>query len=411
MDSQFEAAARLIRAKHYDEARQLLETIAHPQAAKWLNKLDEIAPRLMPAPFGLDDEAGIPGLLNQPPARTDSGGAKPKKKAKLPYGEPWNPNPSGPVSSPVLGTLTALMPFVAVPFWNFYLALNWQRMGKPDWMWLGLSGTIAGAAGFWLGFFYLLRMDMDNPAMSLTPVFIIMLAAGCFSVWLWLVTQRLQASAYKHWQRLETAEALYRHPYPVVRTMMLHGAGILALISMLLFWLNGELQPRTFSDTAMTLNYPTGWDSIDTDSIELCQAQEPDARCVVALQESRYGYAGVIIFEDPYPDEVSLDELDAWLWKDIRSSSKGRLDHYFVTAVDERDTRVRQYWFTDGGNQKWYGMLMLVRNADKVYRVFFYASTSGILEERWKDIESIFSSIRFSTSPIAREAGDYGRDQ
>ncbi|MBN2304208.1 MAG: hypothetical protein JXQ72_07020 [Anaerolineae bacterium] len=45
-----EQASRLIRAKRYDEARALLETIPHPQAQEWLAKLDTVAPRPAPEP-------------------------------------------------------------------------------------------------------------------------------------------------------------------------------------------------------------------------------------------------------------------------------------------------------------------------------------------------------------------------
>ena len=42
---QFEAANALIKAKRYDEARKLLNTINHPKAKEWLARLDTIAPR------------------------------------------------------------------------------------------------------------------------------------------------------------------------------------------------------------------------------------------------------------------------------------------------------------------------------------------------------------------------------
>src|SRR4051794_17202967 len=43
--AKFEAAKELIDEKRYDEARTILKTIDHPTAAKWLNKLDAIAPQ------------------------------------------------------------------------------------------------------------------------------------------------------------------------------------------------------------------------------------------------------------------------------------------------------------------------------------------------------------------------------
>lgn len=42
--AKFDAAKELIDEKRYDEARALLRTIDHPTAAKWLDKLDVIAP-------------------------------------------------------------------------------------------------------------------------------------------------------------------------------------------------------------------------------------------------------------------------------------------------------------------------------------------------------------------------------
>jgi hypothetical protein len=42
--AKFEAAKELIQSKHYVEARSILKTIDHPQAAEWLAKLDKIDP-------------------------------------------------------------------------------------------------------------------------------------------------------------------------------------------------------------------------------------------------------------------------------------------------------------------------------------------------------------------------------
>lgn len=42
--AKFDAAKELIDEKRYDEARALLKTIDHPTAAKWLDRLDVIAP-------------------------------------------------------------------------------------------------------------------------------------------------------------------------------------------------------------------------------------------------------------------------------------------------------------------------------------------------------------------------------
>lgn len=43
--AKFDAAKQLIQEKQYDQARALLENIDHPTAAKWLAKLNEIAPK------------------------------------------------------------------------------------------------------------------------------------------------------------------------------------------------------------------------------------------------------------------------------------------------------------------------------------------------------------------------------
>ncbi len=44
--AQLEIAAKLIRSRQYDTARELLKTIDHPKAREWLNRLDEIAPEV-----------------------------------------------------------------------------------------------------------------------------------------------------------------------------------------------------------------------------------------------------------------------------------------------------------------------------------------------------------------------------
>lgn len=39
-------AHTLIKSEKYDEARAILETVNHPKAFEWLNKLDKVAPTL-----------------------------------------------------------------------------------------------------------------------------------------------------------------------------------------------------------------------------------------------------------------------------------------------------------------------------------------------------------------------------
>jgi ERCC4-related helicase len=42
--SKMMAAKELIQEKRYKEARVILQTVSHPTATKWLDKLDQIAP-------------------------------------------------------------------------------------------------------------------------------------------------------------------------------------------------------------------------------------------------------------------------------------------------------------------------------------------------------------------------------
>ncbi len=54
-DERLKLAADLIRQKEYDRAREILATLDHPQAKRWLNRLDELVP---PVPYDLTPLVG-----------------------------------------------------------------------------------------------------------------------------------------------------------------------------------------------------------------------------------------------------------------------------------------------------------------------------------------------------------------
>lgn len=54
-DEQLKLAADLIRQKEYDRAREILVTLDHPKAKRWLNRLDELVP---PVPYDLTPMVG-----------------------------------------------------------------------------------------------------------------------------------------------------------------------------------------------------------------------------------------------------------------------------------------------------------------------------------------------------------------
>src|SRR5690349_21082195 len=145
----------------------------------------------------------------------------PKEETKLRWGEPWNPASS----STGVGVINALMPFVGIPFWNIYLALNWRRLGKPRWMPVTLAAAIAGIAGFIVGLVGLIGI-VSGGDKDATPIFLLMMMSGLFlTIWLWLVLLRLQYFAYQRWRATGSADVLYGYDYRVGRVLLQHVVG------------------------------------------------------------------------------------------------------------------------------------------------------------------------------------------
>lgn len=264
-------AKELITRKQYQEARRLLQPIAHhPTARKWLDTLDKIAPPPPPDPFSFDDDPfaeAIPDPFASPsgfgfqsaprqdsnPFRTgDHHGAytfpsapPPKDLSGIPpYSKPWNPQTF----------------FVAILMFGWgalvMYSLNWRRFGRPKWAWpsfiigvllmaVPLGGLgIAGAAGL-------------HPKADIA-IFPIMTAFIGFYVYL-MALYWYQTKEYKRYEIYGDVGGANKYKNDVYWI----GGGLVVLVVGLLgaVMLVSTLatQPKEINTPYLTVEKPTGW--------------------------------------------------------------------------------------------------------------------------------------------------------
>jgi len=365
----------LIREKRFAEARQILNTMTHPKAARWLERLDEIDPAAIFAP------------VIQPPRVEKPRPTAPKisEKVKMPWGEPRNP---GGMNIYVFFT-----PVIVIPLLNIYLALNWRRLGKPEWMPLSLAVSIGTAFGLW---FCLLLGFMMPSRFGSTPL---LMAAifGMVVFWLGGVMSGLQTKAYKIWKKEGTA-ALYQHDYRVGRSMLGWLVGVVVSIGGLVALTSPQNLPHTFTVPTLSVTYENKWTPFEIKDAPLCNSSKLDngRHCVLVLQDGRYGSTAVFILEEPKNTPKTLKEMDSAIWINMGRTESLTLQSQWETTLDGATTRVREYSFTGNDNQEWYAMLMLLYKGDKFYRVAVLAASKGIFEVDRQTIQKLYTAIHFT---------------
>ena len=372
MEAQFEEVKELVRAKRYKEARQILVTMKHPKAERWLQRLDEVVPP-------------------KHPLMTAKAVVKPAVEEK-PKGKPKKSDPRSPVIG-AAGIAIFFLPVLTIPLMNVYLSLNWKRLGKPEWSAPALAATITAAVAFWFTIVLLITSPLTLGQASI----LVWVCLGGLNLWLYGVMLGLQSKAYKNWQA-EGDEGLSQHVYPVGRNMLIWAVGIVVSIVGIFAYNAYQNAPRTFTDPTLSVIYDAKWALFDINLNPDCtsEAMDNDRRCVAIFQESQYGYTAVMILEEPNNMGGSLEQVDAALWRNMEASGTFKLQGQSKTTLDGQPTLVREYTFRATDGNDWYAMLMILFKGDRFYRVIGYSMNKGIFEEDRAAIQKLASVIQFT---------------
>ena len=247
--TQLERARTLIKDKRYDDARTILEAMPfNEKANEWLTKLDQVAPAAED-----DFTAGM--------------NISPHNDTEL---RPWNPTwIFGPRLMFLLGMVLGL------PIATFF-ALNWKRLGRPQWA----AGTFLGSVLLTLGALAGLVLAFTGPFQSLIPGLVAIVCIVGSGVYVMALSD-IQRPAYQKWRHGDI-QAMLNHQYSIGRTVLL-SAGLLAAI----FLLGGVVVyfasiENEFENEYIQFRYPLNWEKLPPDWATYCQ-EDPEAGCFLTL--------------------------------------------------------------------------------------------------------------------------------
>lgn len=256
-------AKQYIQDKQYHKARALLSSIPqNPIAADWLKKLDQLSP--------------TPAFASQAPAAdatTATGLPARKPQPKLPHGKPWNPRNSWISSSFFVGGMFSS--FVILMF----LAFNWRRLGKPQWvMETILMGVLLLAGGITL--LILLVTDVLLLPIEIGTVLVVACFVGIIIFTYYIM--ELQNGAYKKWAAGDI-QGMLDHQYQFGSAL---GRPIVFLLVVVVVaggftYINNR--DKSFENDLISLKYPSDYTEYDANWAEYCQAPDADETCFLTL--------------------------------------------------------------------------------------------------------------------------------
>jgi hypothetical protein len=377
---QLETARDLIRQRQYEQARALLKTVDHPTAAKWLAKLDEIAPEspLPPAP-----KTTVRAAMTPRP-QVDRGDSLPEYK-------PWNPN--------FLGTMTFfLTSFVS----GTALSLNWRRLGKPDYLAPTLLLTFA-MPGLALLVIYTLVTTATRTgaeALGTFPAVVILMLSATANIFFIFGVATLQNGGYKAWKKHGSA-ALQQYKYPVYQISAIFAglAVLFALVASVFLWsdIKARVTPKTLVSGSVSVNYPPAWESVDVQQVPGCDATE--VHCVFALSLSPFHFTSAVLVEFTVSEGLTASDIEQAIWASLLECSTCAVEliQTAEATVGGHPAVSRQYWLTDfeqNGERSYLAQTYVVVGAF-AYEFTVTTPNPGIYQEDQRAIDGVLNGIQF----------------
>jgi hypothetical protein len=357
-------ARDLINQKRYTEARAVLMNIpADPTAQKWLAKLDTIAAPPLPSPVM------TPLLAEAPP---------------IPSLPAWAAKPPKDPSS------IAMWWIFFIPVAIVKYARNWERLGKPDWVWpTALFWLLLYACGVFSAILF------SQWASSNVMVFGLTSLLGMTNVAFWVIIGHLQERAYKTWKATRNPEALLNHVHKFDKTIAatlvicpLIGIGIAAAL-----WY--EAQPDRFQNGHFSVGYESNWDKESSDNVGFCQ--EYDNGCFLVLMDQPFENTIIVFVERPLGNQRwDLEGAEQSGW-DFSWAGVPGLDiaARYETEIGGAPAICREFSYPQEDDEPLYAQWCVVLYGQSWYEISAWAANANIYEDDRDKIMDVINSIEF----------------
>jgi hypothetical protein len=390
------AARNLLEQKRYEEARALLMSIAHhPTAAKWLAKLDDIAPRASTPPPPPPKQEPLQARVREPLP-----GQKPRVEDLGNYApiDALNLYPSHPFSWLGCGLMGCGCFFGGLPIgtalYGALLSFNWPSYGRGKWvmpscaMVLGIPLVMAI-----LGSIFAYAIPISNFALSVSLGFSLLLGATLWAILSPAGVFYMQWIAYNAWESSRSSERLRNFSYPLG---CVGGVVLLAIVPIMCFitFLGYQFsQPQTYEASQFNVTTTEGWLALPP-SLS-CPEASTDCTLLMLSYENANDWVLLMMLDNSnsFDPPSSLSEAEAQLREDITSQGN-RITVTRDRPIDDVPAKAIEYQGTNtSSNPEIYGMFITFIHQGKPWVIFLVSPNQTSFERQRANFRPVLDSL------------------
>ena len=304
-----------------------------------------------------------------------------KKPTPPKYGTPWNPS--------YISIISLFLPFLAT---SIGLALNWRRLGKPQWslptLLVGIIGTIVLVVAFVFGIPY---FDLSSHLGASVFAIIFTMPVSFFIAMIYM-----QSSAYKVWQQSHDAEEVYTYPYQWYKAALITILLVLVMVGVI-NWQVIQSAPKEFKNSQFSVTVNHTWEIMDKE-------QYCTYGCELLLADARFHYTTILFEQFPVEANMSSEELYDAVWPELLEQTPNFevVEYTEDTTIDGHKAIYLEYYeaHDDGTNQAYYGQYY-VTTGDMGFVITARSENPGIFREKLKHIQEVINSVQFNVGTVA----------
>jgi hypothetical protein len=182
--------------------------------------------------------------------------------------------------------------------------------------------------------------------------------------------------------------------YMTRQTLMILAVVVLAIIGVAYFMLV-NLVPRTYSDSELSVTYPTNWKTVETDRMSECVQQPEGRHCLAVLVRAPDYLTKIIVVRQDLPTASTLEQEEAYFWARVSSNANTMLDERLAVTLDGKPAILRTYSFQVGAGSG-FEMSITMLDGQTLYQVFANAEERQVLLDSRAEIQGIIDTLHFT---------------
>ncbi len=304
-----------------------------------------------------------------------------KKPTPPKYGTPWNPS--------YISIISIFLPFLAT---SIGLALNWRRLGKPQWalptLLVGIVGTIVLVVVFVFGIPY---FDLSSHLGASVFAIVFSVPVSFFIAMIYV-----QSSAYKVWQQSYDAEEVYAYQYEWKKAALIVVLGVLVVLGVT-NWQVIQSAPKEFKNSQFNVRVKHTWEILDKE-------QYCTYGCELLLADAKFHYTTILFEKLPLQEPMSAYQFHDAVWPQLLEQTPNLELVNFTDdqVVDGQKTIYIEYYekHNDGKNQAYYGQYY-IPIGDVGIVITARSENPGIFREVRRQIDEVINSVQFNVGIVA----------